>query len=467
MVRVISQTTYDEAVSENMEVFSMSPEEAIDEAVKQFESQGVDLSNIIKDLIITQDNDLISSYLDQLRSFLTKKHYERIPNVLDKLIIELDKDIARRVYAGKQGCYRVLLDIIKDCEYDTLILKTALKTITSLMTGNPDLLDDKGVSIQMEILDKQKDVPVLQHLLRWIRECCIKHELNRQNIFNAKIFDRLKKILTRDNASATEVREACSVLRALVLDDDIRHEYGKAHEHATVIARGALDVLTGLLSRFKNEKAVMGDLMITLASLIVRNEFCQDVVDAGGLIFVLDVIINYPDSEKLNWQALKLLKALAGNDDVKSHIITAGSAPLIVSVISRFKKSESIVAAGLACISALTLRSSLNSGVFYDCGAPNIIIDCMKSYPKSVNVLMHACWTIRNMSVRNKFECREFIAHGVEDVLKRSLELHGSKLESDVKAALRDLGLKVELKERWTGKGGKMGTEAEQRGKHE
>lgn len=89
---------------------------------------------------------------------------------------------------------------------------------------------------------------MLQHLLRWIRECCIKHELNRQNIFNAKIFDRLKKILTRDNASATEVREACSVLRALVLDDDIRHEYGKAHEHATVIARGALDVLTGLLS---------------------------------------------------------------------------------------------------------------------------------------------------------------------------------------------------------------------------
>lgn len=66
------------------------------------------------------------------------------------MIIELDKDIARRVYAGKQGCYRVLLDIIKDCEYDTLILKTALKTITSLMTGNPDLLDDKGVSIQME-----------------------------------------------------------------------------------------------------------------------------------------------------------------------------------------------------------------------------------------------------------------------------------------------------------------------------
>ncbi|KAK2587120.1 hypothetical protein KPH14_002882 [Odynerus spinipes] len=467
MVRVISQETYDEAVNENMEVFSMQPEEAIEEAIKQFESQGVDLTNIIKDLILTQDNDLILTYLDQLRSSMTKKHYERIPHVLDKLAIELDKDIARRVYAGKQGCYGILLDIMKNCEYDTLILKSAIKTITSLMTGNPDLLDDKGVSIQMEILDKNKDIPVLQCLLRWIRECCIKHELNRQNIFNAHIFDRLKKILTRKDATASEVRDACSVLRALVLDDDIRHEYGKSHEHATVIAKGALDVLTGLLSRFKNEKAVMGDLMITLASLIVRNEFCQDVVDAGGLKFVLDVIINYPDSEKLNWQSLKLLKALAGNDDVKSHIVTAGSAPLIVSVISRFKTSESIVAAGLACISALTLRSSSNAGVFYDCGAPHIIVDAMKSYSKSVNVLMHACWTIRNMSVRNKSECKEFIAYGVEDVLRSALALHGSKLESDIKAALRDLELKVELKERWTGKGAKIHTQAEQREKRE
>ncbi|KAI4488700.1 hypothetical protein M0802_011370 [Mischocyttarus mexicanus] len=467
MVRVISQETYDEAVNENIEVFSMSPEEAIQETVKQFESQGVDLSNVIKDLLITQDHDLILTYLEQLRSALTKKHYERIPQVLDKLTIELDKDIARRVYAGKQGCYGVLLNIMKNCEYDTLIVKSTLKAITSLMTGNPDLLDDKGVSIQMEILDKQRDKLVLQCLLRWIRECCIKHEANRQNIFSANIFKRLKKILTRDDATASEVRDACSVLRALVLDDDIRHEYGKAHEHATVIARSALDVLTGLLSKFKNEKAVMGDIMITLASLIVRNEFCQDVTDAGGLKFVLDVIINYPDSEKLNWQALKLLKALAGNDNVKSQIVIAGSAPLIVSVISRFKKSESIVTAGLACISALTLRSSSNAGVFYDCGSVSIIIDAMKTYPRNINVLKQAAWTIRNMSVRNKMECHEFIGYGVEDILKNALVMHGSKIENDIKAALRDLGLKVELKERWTGKGVKLNSEADKRSAHE
>lgn len=77
--------------------------------------------------------------------------------------------------------------------------------------------------------------------------------------------------------------------------------------------------------------------MLTLATLLVRNEFCQEVEDAGGLTYILDVIINHPDTERLNCQALKLLKALAGNDNVKAHIITSGSAPLIISTLSRFK----------------------------------------------------------------------------------------------------------------------------------
>jgi len=51
----------------------------------------------------------------------------------------------------------------------------------------------------------------------------------------------------REDVCANEIKEACSVIRALVLDDDIRHEYGKAHEHATIMAKDALDILTELL----------------------------------------------------------------------------------------------------------------------------------------------------------------------------------------------------------------------------
>jgi len=99
----------------------------------------------------------------------------------------------------------------------------------------------------IRILERHYDTATLQYLLRWIRECCIKHELNRQKIFDTNIFEKLKKILVRVDVDAQEIKDACSVIRALILDDDIRHEYGKAHEHATIIAKGALDVITGLL----------------------------------------------------------------------------------------------------------------------------------------------------------------------------------------------------------------------------
>lgn len=115
--------------------------------------------------------------------------------------------------------------------------------------------------------------------------------------------------------------------------------------------------------------------------------------------------------------------------------------------------------AGLSCISALSLRSTSNSGVFYDCGAAQVIVDAMKGYPNNVNVLKQASWAIRNMSVRNRSESKEFLVYGVEEVLRDALRVHGPKLEDNVKAALRDLGLKVDLKERWTGKGVGVGNE--------
>lgn len=39
MARVITQQTFDNAVKENIEEFSMSTEEAVQDAIKQFESQ--------------------------------------------------------------------------------------------------------------------------------------------------------------------------------------------------------------------------------------------------------------------------------------------------------------------------------------------------------------------------------------------------------------------------------------------
>ena len=48
VLRRISQETFDECVQGNIDDFEMEPDEAVEEAVKEFELQGVDLSQIHK-----------------------------------------------------------------------------------------------------------------------------------------------------------------------------------------------------------------------------------------------------------------------------------------------------------------------------------------------------------------------------------------------------------------------------------
>lgn len=100
----------------------------------------------------------------------------------------------------------------------------------------------------MSNITKDKPSRTIVQCLHWIRECCIKHEQNRQKIFNANVFDRVKQIIMHKDASILEIKEACSVIRALILDDDIRHEYGNAHEHAVFMAQNSLDILVKLLN---------------------------------------------------------------------------------------------------------------------------------------------------------------------------------------------------------------------------
>ena len=59
---------------------------------------------------------------------------------------------------------------------------------------------------------------------------------------------------------------------------------------------------------------------------------------------------------------------------------------------------------------------------------------------------------IRNLVARTREYSGEFVNLGVEGLLQRTLAQQPTCAD-EAKAALRDLDLKVELKERWTGTG--------------
>jgi hypothetical protein len=55
--------------------------------------------------------------------------------------------------------------------------------------------------------------------------------------------------------------------------------------------------IVSFFSEFKGDEETVSDIILTLTALIVRNEFCLMVEEAGGVTFIMDVFVTYPDSE--------------------------------------------------------------------------------------------------------------------------------------------------------------------------
>lgn len=321
------------------------------------------------------------------------------------------------------------------------------------------------------MLDTQKNEHILCDTLKWIQKACLMHERNRQLIMNEDILVKhLKPLLERDET--TVVRHVCTCFRFFILDDDIRVEFGKAHDHARTIAQECLVELTQLKLKFKDNPDLLAELMLTIAALTVRNEYCQTVAEAGGLTLIMDSMVEFHDEMKVIRESFKLLKALAGNDGVKADIIKrkldfshrifgfadfllffliqVGSASIIESSLNRHKSDETIAKSALACISTLALRLRENAMALFETGIAETIIETMKIHEKSQTVQRNGAWAIRNMVSRSREQCESWLQLGAEDVLNTARQNHPS-IEQDAKSALRDLGSKVQLKEEWRG----------------
>ncbi|XP_049786589.1 armadillo repeat-containing protein 6 homolog [Schistocerca cancellata] len=461
MVRVISQETFNDVVKENIQEFSMSPEEAIESAVQELEAQGVDLSNVVKELMENTPADSSKKSLlhtiSRLKGLLkTDTKLPELCQELSELKAECDKDLAHKILAGKNGAYDLLIKVLELYETNRDVTLVTLDAMISLMTGQPDLLDEKGTNLIIKFLKEHIDLGTQRQVLQWTKQCCLKHENNRQNIFDHDIVNILKQFLENGASSALLIRDVCSVIKALVVDDDIRVEFGKAHEHARSFANEILTIIVDLLKKYPDDKETLSSLFSTLSSLVVTNDFCQLVEEAGGLIFINDVMVNFPDSEKINQQCLWLLKNLAGNDEVKMKIIRNGTAPLIIGAMERHRKSPYVILAGNACIAALSLRSPANSRALCDAGAAEAVVYGMKAHLDRVDLQVKGCWAIRNIVARERSLAPLFLEMGVEEHLNSIIKKHDKRCDYDVKAALRDLGCEVKLIEQWTGKGGAL-----------
>ncbi|XP_076001251.1 armadillo repeat-containing protein 6 [Genypterus blacodes] len=462
--RRITQETFDAAVKENMEEFEMDANDALRDAVEQFESQGVDLSCIVKAVpaAFTDDKQQEQTHevlqaLDSLQDSTSVTDANVVAN-LKCFTQQCSLGFAQRYLAAQKDAYPVILSYCKRSVKQQEALLAALSALAALTDGQPDLLDSDGQRLLLDVLSKyQADSSVTHAAVNTVRHCCLKHEQNRQDLVKGGVVPLLTHAVTQHNQCAKLVKETTAALRVLTFDDDVRVTFGQAHEHAKIIVleHNGLKVLIDAAKAHFNDTSVLAELCSTLSRLAVRNEFCQDICDLGGLKLMMTLLADSYESPELVRQVLSGIRAVAGNDDVKDAVVNAGGVQLIVIAMNTHMGNTSVSEQGCACLSVLALRKPNNSTVIMENGGALAAVQAMNTHKDAVNVQKQGCMLLRNLVSRMQNYCQPILDLGAEALIAHALQTH-QDCEDLARAALRDLGCKVELRELWTGKHGSL-----------
>ncbi|EDQ92530.1 uncharacterized protein MONBRDRAFT_22281 [Monosiga brevicollis MX1] len=477
----ITQETFNEVVQENIKEFEMELEDAVNDAVEQFESQGVDLTNIRRDeaSVLGSGIPVVVTVLQRLRATMQQSEGEGEPVVTDlvlaqaalsELRAELERDPAAKTILAQEHGFPALLAAIEALCHAELpardALHTALQVMAQLLTGQPDLVTRNnpnniiGEAQSHPHAEKlcrplrrfPQDGKTQQHGIHAIRQALVMHETNRQTFVAEGLIDLLLHVLQTHEDQPDAVAEAAHCLRDLTLDDDIRVAFGKAHDHAKLIVseHNALPAILQAIETFAADDAVLQELCSTLARLAVRNEYCRDIVALGGLRSVLGVLARDDCSSKLASAGLGVLKAIAGNDEVKLDIHSAQGIPVMLTVMNKYAKKTSVMANGCAALTACCLRCRENAASVVANGGANTVVKALIMHPDSARVAKEACRALRNLAARNPDLHDAILAEGAENLINIAMSKF-KDCQDDAKAALRDLGCKVELKELWKG----------------
>ncbi|XP_054610693.1 armadillo repeat-containing protein 6 [Dunckerocampus dactyliophorus] len=464
-VRRITQETFDTAVRENIDEFEMDPDEALREAVEQFQSQGVDLSCIVKAVPAVpsddQQQEKTHEILKALESLRIAKDSADITKVAADLKCFTEQCLlgfAQRYLAAQKDAYPIILSYCKKNVGEQEAALAALCALAALTDGQPDLLDADGQRFLLDVLKKYSaDSAVTRAALCAVRHCCLKHEQNRQDLVKAGVLPLLTDAVKQHSGCAEVVKEASAALRVMTFDDDVRVTFGHAHEHAKsiVLEHNGLKVLIESAKAHNDNISVLSELCATLSRLAVRNEFCQDICDLGGLKLIMTLLADSYESPELVRQVLSAIRAVAGNDDVKDAVVKAGGVQLIVIAMNRHQSNSTVCEQGCACLSVLALRKPNNCKVIMEEGGALAAVQAMKAHTDAVNVQKQACMLLRNLVSRQPSYSQLILDMGVEALIAQALRTHQDCSDA-AKAALRDLGCQVELRELWTGKHGSI-----------
>ncbi|XP_050537773.1 armadillo repeat-containing protein 6 homolog isoform X2 [Daktulosphaira vitifoliae] len=450
----MDQKTFDDAITETMELLDMSYSEALTDTINQFQQLGMDMSKI-KIKLELADGPLPSA-LNKLKKSIEITHWNEIEinTIVDSL-----KTVEKECITNEgqrlskfSGAFEIIcsyLERLTDFNNDHKV--QFIKTFEALLSGGKQLIYGKALDIMVDMLKKTEHEGILNALLSWFKVISVTED-EREELRIIGLSEILKNILLINSSNKEIISSTCQLIRAQIREDNCSGDFSNAGERSRLLACDVLEQLIIIMKDFILESEdVTSEIFFTLATIIVRFEFCRKFNESGGLTRI-KLAMEYHTTVKLNTQSFRLLKSLAGDDLVKDDIRKHGLCIHILSALQRHINNKPLCIEAMKLITTLCLRSPQNSTELIGIGVAELIVQAMKVHSNDYKHQQHACTAIRNIVSRNRELASEFLTLNVESIIEKIIAQH-KECEFEAKSALRDLGLEVKFKEQWTGKG--------------
>eukprot|EP00698_Gefionella_okellyi_P023857 TRINITY_DN8268_c0_g1_i1.p1 TRINITY_DN8268_c0_g1~~TRINITY_DN8268_c0_g1_i1.p1 ORF type:complete len:381 (-),score=103.77 TRINITY_DN8268_c0_g1_i1:152-1201(-) len=303
----------------------------------------------------------------------------------------------------------------------------------------PVELGDEGIQQLIASLHEHAQNPVeLERLLLIVKQNTLKAERNRQIFVSEGLIELLAGTI-REHQHLGAFREACTLLRVLTFNDDMRVVAGRGHQHAVkMFEDGVVELLLEPLVKISDSPDHVGEVCATLSKIVVRDDICNFIVTKGGLANIISLLQRHNAHRIVAKNAVAVLKTLAGNDEVKEIISNGPALSLILTVMDAHADNAQTMEQACAALAALMLRNPANCAkVAAENGIP-AIVKALRVHFAEPRVVKNACLAIRNMVVRNAELRPQVLAEGTEQLLRMAARTNAEVVDN-ARAALRDL----------------------------
>lgn len=305
----ISQDAFDSVVKENMDDFGMELDEALEDAIKTFQMQGVDLKGVITDgsgsasiashpvvKAIKELQDATSSVETPTGRESCILPLESVSRALQELFkLCKDGESASVSLAGRYGGVEAVIFACKSPGRKGIEIKILALKVLNLLIGDAENRDKYrcvgGPEMVMSIIiDKDEDPHVKMHACTNVSSSAMGDELVKEKFMDSGITEVLAKLLKEHASDEGLVLAICHAFRSLVVADDDRVIASKAFINARTFAEnGMVEAILGTCKVQRSSLAMAG-LCMALTSLAVNEVICKSIAEQQGISFVLQVL---------------------------------------------------------------------------------------------------------------------------------------------------------------------------------